>query len=150
MARVIHWLIRGAVALLFVGAGIAKAWDIQDFALDVRNYQLTNWTSSIVIAVYLPWLEIFAGIGLLTRQLHRGALVILTTLTVSFLAAIASAWWRDLDITCGCFGPSQNQTNYPLHIVGNILLLAALIVLKTIPGSFTRSLKVAPLKSAPS
>ena len=59
MARtVIEWVLRLAVAGVFLYAGALKAWDTQQFALDVQNYQLTSWTLSIVVAVYLPWLEI--------------------------------------------------------------------------------------------
>ncbi|RYD65246.1 MAG: hypothetical protein EOP84_32095, partial [Verrucomicrobiaceae bacterium] len=66
MARQItEWALRLIVAGVFLYAGGVKAWDTQQFALDVQNYQLTSWTASIVVAVYLPWLEILAGLALL-------------------------------------------------------------------------------------
>ena len=122
-------LSRWGVALLFLYSGALKAWDIQQFTYAVQNFQLTNWTGSIMVAVYLPWLEVVAALALLTKRFSLGAVSTLTTLTVIFLGAILSAWFRDLDVACGCFGSETNQTNYPLHLVGLLGLLAALCFL---------------------
>jgi hypothetical protein len=120
------WLLaflRWAAALLFLYAGGLKAFHTQEFAYDVQSYQLTSWTFSILIAVYLPWLELCLGGALLVRRLYLGALTVGTLLTSVFLGAILSAWSRKLDITCGCFGPEVNRTNYPLHVAVDIAIL---------------------------
>ena len=126
------WLLvflRCAVALLFVYAGGIKVLHTQEFAYDVQSYQLTSWTFSILIAVYLPWLELCLGGALLIRRLYLGALTLGALLTSVFLGAILSAWWRNLDITCGCFGPEVNRTNYPLHSGVDIAILLTFAIL---------------------
>ncbi len=120
---------RWVLGLIFFGAGALKITEAQHFAHAVQNYQLTSWMGSMLIAFYLPWLEIVAAVALLTQRLYRGALTSLSALTLLFLGAIISAWWRDLDISCGCFGPELNHTNYPLHLVADLALLAILLVL---------------------
>ena len=120
-----HFL-RVAIALMFLYAGGIKAWHTQDFAYDVQSYQLTSWTFSILIAVYLPWLEICTGLAMLVRRFYLGALTIGAALMCGFLGAILSAWARNLDITCGCFGPEVNRTNYPLHVAMDLAILAVL------------------------
>lgn len=122
-------LLRCAIALLFLYAGAVKLWKTQDFAYDVQSYQLTSWTVSILIAVYLPWLEVVAALALLAKRLYLGALILSITLLIAFLAALGSAWWRGLDITCGCFGPEENKTNYPLHVGADLALVAAVALL---------------------
>lgn len=122
-------LLRCAIALLFLYAGAVKLWKTQDFAYDVQSYQLTSWTVSILIAVYLPWLEVVAALALLAKRLYLGALILSITLLTVFLAALGSAWWRGLDITCGCFGPEENKTNYPLHVGADLALVAAVALL---------------------
>ena len=122
-------LLRCAIALLFLYAGAVKLWNTQDFAYDVQSYQLTSWTVSILIAVYLPWLEVFAALALLAKRLYLGALIISITLLTVFLAALGSAWWRGVDITCGCFAPEENKTNYPLHVGADLALVAAVVLL---------------------
>lgn len=130
-----EWLLRLGLGGLFIYAGVMKALDTQQFALDVQHYEITtlldawrpgiSWTVSILLATYLPWLEIAAGLALLTRRLYAGALLVVGALSVVFLAAIGSAWWRGLDITCGCFGREENATNFAGHIALNVLMLAA-------------------------
>ena len=127
--QIIEWVLRVAVAAVFIYAGILKARDTQQFALDVQNYQLTSWTISILVAVYLPWLEIFAGLAVLVRRLYSGALVALLGMTLVFLVAIRSAWARDLDISCGCFGKEVVKVSYPNLIARDVALLGAIGVL---------------------
>ncbi len=139
----VEWVLRILLGGLFIYAGIQKVRDTQQFTLDVKNYQLlgwidgltilpagiTGWSVAIAIAVFLPWLEIIAGAALLVRRFYAGALLIFGVLSAVFLAAILSAWARGLDITCGCFGSSENATNYPQHVTLNVLMMAAVMAL---------------------
>ena len=68
--------LRCLLGAVFLYAGSVKISRTQDFAYDVNSYQLTSWTAAILIAVYLPWVEIFTGMALLARQLYLGALAI--------------------------------------------------------------------------
>jgi len=122
-------ILRCGIALLFLYAGGIKAFHTQEFAYDVQSYQLTSWTFSILIAVYLPWLEICLGGAMLVRRFYVGALACGALLTCVFLGAILSGWWRKLDITCGCFGPEVNRTNYPLHITVDVAILLTFLIL---------------------
>lgn len=140
-AHLVEMLLRAALGGIFIYAGAMKVRDPEQFAFDVKNYQLmpwldglgigvTWWTVAVVVAIYLPWLEIFAGAALLVRRLYRGALLIIGGLILAFLGAIGSAWWRGLDITCGCFGRGEaNATNYPQHLALNVAMLAATFTL---------------------
>ncbi|HZJ16563.1 MAG TPA: MauE/DoxX family redox-associated membrane protein [Chthoniobacteraceae bacterium] len=121
----ISTLLRFALAAVFIYAGVVKILDAQRFALDVQHYDLTPWTVSVLVAVYLPWLEVIAGIALIVRRQQLGALVALGGMTAIFLGALLSAWARGLDISCGCFGrESRNiQTNFPLLLAQDLALL---------------------------
>ncbi len=122
-------VVRLLAGLVFLGAGLLKVRDTQEFAIAIHNYRLTSSTLSILIAVYLPWLEIVTGFCLMTRRLYAGALAASIGMAVLFLGAISSAWWRGLDVACGCFGPEINPTSYPLHLAGDLLLLGLLVFL---------------------
>lgn len=121
-------LLRMAVGAVFFYAGALKIADPQQFALDVHHYELTPWSLSVLAAVYLPWLEVLAGAAVITRRLHLGALLALGVLTLIFTAALASAWARGLDISCGCFGKEAGaiKTNFPLVIGRDLVLLVAI------------------------
>ena len=127
-AQIIALLLRFALASVFIYAGVVKILDAQRFALDVQHYELTSWTLSVLVAVYLPWLEVIAGIALLIRRQQLGALVALAGMTTIFLGALLSAWTRGLDISCGCFGKeSRNiQANFPLLLAQDLALLVVI------------------------
>jgi putative oxidoreductase len=121
------------IGALFAYAGAIKIWDFkagdwatQDFFTAVQNFQLTSGDVSKIIAIYLPWVELIAGLALIFRRLAAGALLLLAALTLVFLVALLSAWARGLDISCGCFGKENNGTNFPKHIAEDGALFAGL------------------------
>jgi hypothetical protein len=118
-----------ALAGIFIYAGALKAIDPVQFASDIDNYKLLPWPLSVAIAFYLPWLEIFCALGLVFRFLYRGALSILTASIVVFTLATIAAKVRGLDITCGCFGHASQHWSFPAHLLTNLAILAALVVL---------------------
>ena len=77
-------------------------------------------------AFYLPYLEILCGACLLLRRWQAGALALLGGLMLVFIAALASAWGRGLDIACGCFGADGEPGHYGLALARDLALLAAL------------------------
>jgi hypothetical protein len=88
-----------------------------------------------VIFLLTP-LMIATGLALIVRRLYAGATLIATVLSAIFLCAVGSAWWRGLDITCGCFGKEENATNYPKHLTLNgalVLACLALVWLQRLP-----------------
>jgi uncharacterized membrane protein YphA (DoxX/SURF4 family) len=114
---------------VFVYAGIVKALDPVQFASDIDNFKILPWPVSVALAFYLPWLEIFCGLGLVFRFFYRGALSILTALIVVFTASIIAAKLRGLDITCGCFGHASQHWSFPSHLATNLVILIALLAL---------------------
>ena len=120
----LRWIVGG----FFIYAGLLKAIDPAHFAKDVDNYRMLPFAASAAVALYLPWLEILAGAALAMSVWHRGASLVIGGMLVVFLIALGSAWARGLDITCGCFGRATNQSNYPLALLLDVALLAALCV----------------------
>src|SRR5438874_358129 len=117
------------VAGVFIYAGVLKVLDPAQFAHDIDNYRILPWTVSVALAFYLPWLEIFCGLGLVFRFLYRGALSILTALILAFTLATIAARIRGLDITCGCFGHASQHWSFPSHLATNLAILAGLLAL---------------------
>jgi putative oxidoreductase len=123
--RVVAILIGG----LFVYAGVVKALDPVAFARDIGNYQMLPWQIGVWLGLYLPWLEIFCGLALVTRILHRGGVFILTGLMSLFIVATIIARARGLDISCGCFGHASKSLSFAWHLVLDFFLLGGLVLL---------------------
>jgi hypothetical protein len=109
---------------LFVFAGAAKVYDPGEFAIEIQRYQLLPWIPGVLAALYIPWLEMFAGALLLLKRLERGAILLIGCLLLVFTLALVSAMFRGLNIDCGCFGKAFTATGTILPLVRNILLLA--------------------------
>jgi hypothetical protein len=121
--------LRCLVGGLFLYAGAIKAWNPAGFFTDIQNYRLLPHTAAAALALYLPWLELIGGGCVLLRRYYAGALAILLGLVVLFIAALACAWARGLDIACGCFGSADGTQRYPLYLIRDLAILAAIAVL---------------------
>ena len=130
--RVLGWIalgLRVLLALLFGLAGGLKLLDPAAFAAEINRYQLIPWWGCALFAVLLPWLEICAGIGLLTRSFSPGSLTWVTLLLVIFSLALLSAMLRGLSIDCGCFGRLWQSTGTFWPLVRNLVLLGMTVFL---------------------
>jgi uncharacterized membrane protein YphA (DoxX/SURF4 family) len=135
--KVILLALRAALAWIFFKAGILKIWDFThgrsatpDFTLAIQHYQIIPWPDlTMLLAVYLPWLEVITALALFTRRLRLGATALFSGLTLIFLIALGSAWQRGLDIACGCFGKDEVSADFPAMIARDVCILAGLATL---------------------
>jgi putative oxidoreductase len=110
---------------VFVYAGKEKALEPLVFLDGIRSFEMLPDPYPALVAMFLPWLEIFAGLAVMTGWMRRGGLLLLNGSLVTFLVAILSAWWRGLDIRCGCFGGEVGAiSNYIELILRDLVLLA--------------------------
>lgn len=114
---------------LFVYAGVVKIIDPVEFARDIDNYKMLPWRAGVFLALYLPWLEVFCGLALITRLLYRGGIFIVTALMTVFIVASIVAKTRGLDVSCGCFGHASKYLNFSWHLALDFALLIGLVML---------------------
>lgn len=126
IVSIIEWVLRLGIGGLFVYAGFLKAMDPPRFAEDVAAFDLLPHKAAVMTALYLPWLEMVCGVGLIIGWMRNGATALLTLLTLIFIAAIISARARGLNIVCGCFGAQSQSTEETWMIIRNVLILAGL------------------------
>lgn len=129
LTAVVTLLARLIVAAVFIYAGVLKALDPQEFLLDVRSFQVLGDPWAAVVALGLPWLEILCGVALILGGWSRGACLVLAGMLLVFAGAFLQAWARGVDVTCGCFGKTENKTNFAqsLAIDAGLLALTALV-----------------------
>lgn len=120
--RISHLIFGG----VFVYAGVMKAWNPMVFLDDVRSFALLPDPYAAMLAMFLPWLEIFAGLAVIAGVLRKAGLVVLNLSLLLFLGAIVIAWIRGTDIRCGCFGGSSDATSSYIELIIRDLVLLAL------------------------
>jgi uncharacterized membrane protein YphA (DoxX/SURF4 family) len=113
---------------LFIYAGVIKLIQPNAFLGDIESYRMLPYSVGWLVAFYLPPLEIICGLGLLWPKSREHAAIVLLVLMLVFVMAIAIAWGRGLDITCGCFGSSDEKANYPWLILRDLLIIGGLFV----------------------
>jgi putative oxidoreductase len=116
MKGVLTWLGRLLLAGTFGYAAVLKLADPSAFATDISHYRLLPYPLTLAAGVYLPWLELLCAGAVLFRWRERAALGLLLGLCLLFSLALASAWWRGLDIRCGCFGANAARTQLAVAI----------------------------------
>ena len=98
------------------------------------NFEIVSAPLDMLVAYSLPWLELFAGLFLIIDVLRRGAVLAATGMTLVFIAAIGSGWWRGLDLHCGCFGNGIEAVNYPVKMALLVLQLLACLAVWFLSG----------------
>jgi hypothetical protein len=126
MSRSSQRIIAAIIGLVFLVTGCLKAVDPAAFAIDIQNYRILPWTLGVLLALYLPWVEILCGAALLFHIGYRGALSIAAGLLGLFIVAYGSTRPRGLDIGCGCFGHGVHR-GYWAVVIGDAVLLAIVI-----------------------
>jgi putative oxidoreductase len=128
-AACINGILRLLVGGMFVLAGVLKIADPAKFAQDVGNYRLMPHELTNLVAILVPWIELTAGVLVLTGIWLRAAALVITSLTAMFFLIIVSALARGLNIECGCFGTvgGRHVGLVNLAIDSTLLVLAALL-----------------------
>ncbi len=120
----IELLLRIVLGGAFLLSGTLKIIDPIAFQQSVRGYDILDDPWPGVIAVGLPWLEVFCGICVVLRFFYPGALVLLSGSLLVFMIAVSSVWVRGIDLSCGCFGEKLPIDNYAVMLLIEVSLLS--------------------------
>jgi len=113
---------RFILGAVFLYASYDKILDPGSFAIVVQNYQLIPMSLSNLVAIFLPWCELYCALFLLLGWWHKPAALLVSLMNFIFITALSLAYLRGLDIECGCFGTGSSVSIQ--RIVEDIILLA--------------------------
>ena len=90
-----------------------------------------------LVAIYLPWLEVLAGLDLLLNVWAETIRPLVAALCLIFVVMLGQAVLRGLDLNCGCFGAGAGGWfERPAVALGRAMLLfAASLYLAAAPGA---------------
>jgi putative oxidoreductase len=104
--RALVLVVRLGLGFLFIMSSVPKIRQPYVFLGSVYGYELVGPQLGVLVAITLPWLELLVGVCLVAGVFVGGALLASTGMGVLFTFVLASALWRHLDISCGCFSTS--------------------------------------------
>lgn len=104
-----------------------KLHDIKRFNESVRNYRILHENFISTASLVMILFESIAIIALFFPKLYGLSLIVIFSLLSIFSLAIASALWRHVDITCGCFG-DNNFTISLVPLLRNLTLMSFCVI----------------------
>ena len=123
-------LLRLALALLFILAGITKILDQRAFADSIYRLAIKNERFSLALSKTLPLGEIILGLMLVIRPTLFLASIISTILLGLFTLIIIINLYRGNFAPCSCFGRSHGETiTYKTAIrTGTLFMTSAILM----------------------
>lgn len=132
--RWLHLVLALALGGIFLYAAHDKVLDPRPLVTIIWGYRLIPPQLTNLIAIYLPWMEVLIGLGLVTGIARRAAAGWATVLLVFFTTALVINAVRGIDVACGCFSTSaQDVQNAWLLALRDLPMLAAAAVLTLFP-----------------
>ena len=108
-------VLRVVMGAWFAYAGGLKIFvtGLDRFVADIENYRMAfagvaiTGNLAVAVAYFIPWFEVVVGLCFMLGYMRKGAWLGMFGLVVAFSVSIGSAWWRGLDISCGCLGGAE-------------------------------------------
>ncbi len=128
--KYLSFVIRLALGSLFVYASLSKIEHPGQFMTAIENYRLLPLVLSHYAALFLPWLELFCGMFLITGIFTETSAGLIGAMLLFFLAALLSALFRGLNIDCGCFSVGADSASVSVvRLLEDLVMLAMALYL---------------------
>ena len=107
---------RWYLGYVFIAACLHKIAHPGMFAVDVATYDILPLSLTNLMALILPWMELFTGIMLIAGFRVRAAALLIFGMMVMFIVALILALHAGIDMSCGCFASQGAQGEDPISI----------------------------------
>lgn len=117
--------------VIFLAAALTKIADLGAFAGSVHNFHLEPVVPvalTNLLAMTIPWVELVAGLSLVTGVRPRAGAVVYVVLMAAFTIGVVAAMARGLSFECGCFGKAGAATVGARKLLENLAMLAVGVV----------------------
>ena len=116
-------VVRLGLGCMFLYGSLPKIRQPYDFLSSVYNYELVGPKLGMLVAMVLPWAELLVGICLVGGIFVSGALLVSIAMGTMFSFAAASALYRGLNISCGCFSASSKEQISYLTLIRTLVIM---------------------------
>lgn len=130
----LHWALGLGLGGVFLYAAWGKVLDPRPLVTIIWGYRILPAGPINLLAIYMPWLELFVGACLATGILRRAAAFWATALLVMFEIALGVNALRGVNVACGCFSANAEETHNAWFLVlRDLPMLAAALAMLLFP-----------------
>jgi uncharacterized membrane protein YphA (DoxX/SURF4 family) len=119
-------LFRLILGITFVYASIHKIAYPDQLAHIIYGYRILPPEVINLQAIFMPWVELLAGMALILGLKIRGASVLISAMLLVFILAIGFNLFRGLQFDCGCFSFRGGKSTPPGELLVRDVVLFAL------------------------
>jgi len=130
-------VVRLTLGAMFISSSLPKIRLPYAFLSDVYGYELVGPKMGVLVAMTMPWLELFVGVCLVGGVFVGGALLASIAMGAMFTFVLASALYRRLDISCGCFSSGGGKISY-------VTLIRAIVITALSAAAYGGTILLAP------
>ena len=109
-------LCRIILGVILIYASIDKIVHPAEFAKAIGNYNVLPFGLEKLFGIVLPILELLVGTCLVLGIMLDGSAVIAAGMMVVFIIALSQALFRGIDINCGCFKVTVENSGHQVGI----------------------------------
>lgn len=102
--RNIFFILRVAIGIIFIVAGVGKILDLQSFSITVEEFRILPQPFVLPFSVIVPIVEVISGLAFVWGVSLNLASLGLVSLLVAFLMAIGINLLEGNEVSCGCAG----------------------------------------------
>lgn len=120
--------------LIYFSAGVLKILTPMQFYGAVRSYEILKDPFLVaIVSSIVPFIEVFSAVFLLLPAWRKSSSLIIFLMTVVFLFALLFAYFRGINMDCGCFGGVLMGETGLSSIIKNIFLalVSAFVFIKS-------------------
>lgn len=139
VVAVFSTVIRLGIGLVWIIAGYTKAIDPNGTKKSIQGYRIISGDLVDFISLILPMVEIILGVFLILGIFVKTAALASILVFSFFTIIIFSAWFRRLEINCGCFGNSvyvNSAKDYWIDMLRDIFFVACSAWLLVFPKTY--------------
>ena len=124
------FLIRCIIGIVFLWACYSKILDPGNFSREIANYHAVPFGLENTIAIILPWVELFIGIGLIAGIYINANAFLSGFLLILFNLLVFQAMIRGFNIECGCGLKEGQMVGYGKLFENFLLLIGSFFVFR--------------------
>ena len=131
--KYLQFVLRLIIGGMFIYVAFNKLLNPEDFAKAIKNYDMLPFWAINIMAIILPYIELFCGIFLILGIYKKGSSAIIAAQLFIFIIALTTAYARGLNIDCGCGFSSlvketASKNELIIRIFEDILMLIGIVI----------------------